>query len=240
MYRKILTPLVIAGLCGCASQPEVVEREVGQFDLRLGTAPARTMAQGLVTPSAASTFRGGLDLAHESGWYAGQWAPSMGIIDSNQLEVDTYVGYVQHTLEQKPGYELGLIRYSFPESDTADRHEYYAGLNLAGSRLGGALSSRPGRTDSTLILELADVSPMAVDLRLKYASHSMDSPMYHPGGSVSVFNDWSLSLSRPWLGARLDVSYTDSNLRGSQCGVYSGQNTYCESYFMFKAERALF
>lgn len=240
MYKNTLSALVIVGLSGCASQPELLEREVGQFDLRLGTAPARSMAQGLVTPSAASTFRGGLDVTHESGWYAGQWAPSMGIVDNNELELDTYVGYVQHHIDEKPGYELGLIRYSFPETDTADHHEYYAGLNLAGSRLGGALSSRPGRTDSTLILELAEVTPLSVDMRLKYASHSMNSPMYHPGGSVEVFNDWSLNLSRPWRGVRLDLSYTDSNLRGSQCGVYSGQNTYCESYFMFKAERALF
>ena len=64
--------------------------------------------------------------------------------------------------------------------------------------------------------------------------------MYHPGGSVEVFNDWSLNLSRPWLGLRMDLSYTDSNLRGRECGVYAGQNAYCESYFMFKAERALF
>lgn len=70
MHKKILTALII-GLSGCASQPEVVEREVGQFDLRLGTAPTRSMAQGLVSPTAGSTFRGGLDLTHSSGFYVG-------------------------------------------------------------------------------------------------------------------------------------------------------------------------
>lgn len=240
MYKKILMPLLIAGLSGCANQSPVVEREVGQFDLRLGTAPTRSMAQGLVAPTTASAFRGGLDLTHESGWYVGQWAPSIGIVDSDKLELDTYVGYVQERLDQKPGYELGLIRYSFPDSDAADRHEYYAGFNLAGSRLGGALSTRPERTDSTLILEVPAFSPLAVDVGFKYSSHSMASPKYYSGGSVRVFNDWSLKLSRPWLGVRMDLSYTDSSLRGSQCGVYSGRNTYCESYFMFKAERALF
>jgi len=239
MHKKILTVMIVV-LCGCASQPDVVEREVGQFDLRLGTAPSRSMAQGLVSPTAASTFRGGFDLTHSNGLYAGQWAPSMGIIDGNQLELDSYVGYMQHRFDQAPGYELGVIRYSFPELDGSDRQEYYAGFNLAGGRLGGALSSSPGRTDSTLLLELGEVSPLAVDLRLKYASHSMDSPMYYPGGSVEVFNDWSLNLSRPWLGMQLDVSYTDSSLSGQQCSLYSGQNSYCESYFMFKAERALF
>lgn len=239
MDKKILAAL-IAVLSGCASHPEMVEREVGQFDLRLGTAPSRSMAQGLVNPAIASTFRGGFDLTHESGWYVGQWSPSMGIIEGNVLELDHYVGFAQPRMDGAPGYELGVIRYRFPELDGRNREEYYAGLNFGGSRLGGALSSSLGRTDSTLLLELGAISPLAVDLRVKYASHSMDSPMYHPGGSVRVFNDWSLNLSRQMLGVQMDLSYTDSNLSGTQCWVYSGQNAHCEGFMMFKAERAFF
>lgn len=239
MNRKILMALTLA-LSGCASQPEVIEHEVGQFDLKLGTAPTRSMAQGLVNPTAASAFRGGLDLTHASGMYMGQWAPSMGILEGRPLELNSYVGYAQPYLDETPGFELGVIRYSFPELENQDRHEYYAGINLAGSRLGGALRSAPGRTDGTVFLELGSVQPFDVGVRLKYASHSMDSPMYHPGGSVRVFNDWSLNLSRPLLGMHMDLSYTDSSLSGEQCGVYSGLNAHCESYFMFKAERLLF
>lgn len=230
----------VASLSGCASEPDVLEREVGQFDLRLGTSQTRSMAQGLVSPTAGSTFRGGLDLTHDSGLYVGQWTPTMGILEGNPLELDTYVGYVQPRLDDAPGFELGVIRYSFPELEDRDRHEYYAGINLAGSRLGGALSRSPGRMDSTLLFELGSFRPFDLDVRLKYASHSMDSPMYHVGGSVQVFNDWSLNLSRPLLGMHVDLSYTDSSLSGPECGVYSGQNAHCEGYFMFKAERALF
>lgn len=240
MNRTLIAAALTACLNGCASQPDVVEREVGQFDLRLGTTPTRSMAQGLVSPTAGSTFRGGLDLTHSSGVYVGQWAPTMGIIEGNQLELDTYVGYVQQRLDDEPGFELGVIRYSFPEMENWDRHEYYAGLNLAGNRIGGALSRSPGRLDSTLLLEFGSFRPFDLDVRFKYASHSMDTPMFHAGGSVQVFNDWSLNLSRPLLGMHLDLSYTDSNLSGPECSVYSGQNAHCESYFMFKAERALF
>lgn len=239
MNKKLLLALML-GLSGCASQSEVVEREVGQFDLKLGTAPTRSMAQGLVSPTAASTFRAGLDLTHASGWYVGQWSPSMGILEGNPLEVDNYIGYAQQRFDDAPGFELGVIRYSFPELEDWDRHEYYAGINLAGSRLGGALSRSPGRTDSTLFVELGSIRPFDIGVRLKYASHSMDSPMYHVGGSVEVFNDWSLNLSRPLLGMQLDLSYSDSSLSGPQCGVYSGQNAHCEGFVMFKAERSLF
>jgi uncharacterized protein (TIGR02001 family) len=236
--RFLMATAIVLG--GCASQPEVLEREVGAFDLKLGTAPTRSMAQGLVQPAAASTFRGGLDLTHESGWYVGQWSPSIGVIDNTLLELNSYIGYAQRRLDDAPGYELGVIRYSFPEIEAWNREQYYAGLNLGGSRFGGALSSALGRTDSTLYLELSSVRPFNLGVRLKYASHSMESPMYHPGGSVRVFNDWSLNLSRDLLGMQMDLSYTDSNLRGAECGVYSGQNAHCEGFMMFKAERSFF
>ena len=236
--RYLIALAVVLG--GCASQPEVVEREIGQFDLKLGTAPTRSMAQGLVQPTTASTFRGGLDLTHDSGVYVGQWSPSVGLFDGSQLELNSYVGYAQPRLDGSMGYELGVIRYSFPEVETRNREEYYAGINLGSSRLGGAMSSSLGRTDSTLFLELGALQPFDVGVRMKYASHSMDSPMYHPGGSVRVFNDWSLNLSRRLLGMQMDLSYSDSSLRGAQCGVYSGQNAYCEGFMMFKAERSFF
>ncbi|AHY41391.1 hypothetical protein CXK93_02280 [Stutzerimonas decontaminans] len=237
-YRYLIALSILLG--GCASQPEVVEREIGQFDLKLGTAPTRSMAQGLVQPTTASTFRGGLDLAHDSGVYVGQWSPSVGLFDGSQLELNSYVGYAQPRFDDSVGYELGVIRYSFPELETRNREEYYAGINLGSSRLGGAMSSALGRTDSTLFLELGALRPFDVDVRMKYASHSMDSPMYHPGGSVRVFNDWSLNLSRRLLGMQMDLSYSDSSLRGAQCSVYSGQNAYCEGFMMFKAERSFF
>ena len=239
MHRRYLLALAIA-LGGCASQPEVVEREVGQFDLKLGTAPTRSMAQGLVQPTTAGTFRGGLDLTHASGVYLGQWSPSVGLLDGSQLELNSYVGYAQPRLDDSLGYELGVIRYSFPELQAKNREEYYAGVNLGSSRLGGALSSSLGRTDSTLFLDLGALRPFDVGVRLKYASHTLDSPLYYPGGSVRVFNDWSLNLSRRLLGMQLDLSYTDTSLRGAQCGVYSGQNTCCEGFMMFKAERSFF
>ncbi len=240
MNKKFIATALMLGLSGCASQPQVVEREVGQFDLKLGMAPTRSMAQGLVSPTVGSTFRGGLDLTHANGMYVGQWAPSMGILEGNPLELDTYIGYAQQPLDNALGFELGVIRYSFPELENRDRHEYYGGINLAGNRLGGALRSAPGRTDSTLFLEFDSFRPLDFGVRLKYASHSLDNPRHYSGGSVRVFNDWSLNLSRPLLGVNLDLSYTDSNLSGRECGVYSGQNAHCESFFMFRAQRLLF
>src|SRR3546814_14996295 len=50
----IITSLLLAA--GCASEPQVLERELGTFDLKLGTEPARNMAQGLVQPSTGNAL----------------------------------------------------------------------------------------------------------------------------------------------------------------------------------------
>lgn len=236
--------LAIALLClacaGCASQSEVLEREVGAFALKIGTAPTRSMAQGLVRPAAIGALRGGLDATHESGWYVGQWSPGVGLLAGSQAELNSYLGYARPPVDAAPGFELGVIRYSFPELPEWNRDEFYAGLNLPGGRLGGALSSAAGRSDSTLLLDLAWLEGFGLELQLKYANHRFETRQYHPGGHLRAFNDWSLNLSRPLLGMRLDLSWSDSSLDGGQCHLYSGQNPRCQGLWTLKAEGLLF
>lgn len=240
MNEKHALVLFCLACAGCASQPEVIERELGAFELKLGTAPARSMAQGLVRPAAIGALRGGLDAAHESGWYVGQWSPGVGLLDGSQAELNSYLGYAKPHLGNTPGYELGVIRYSFPELPEWDREAFYAGLTVRGNRLGGALSNAAGRTDSTLLLDLGWLQDWGMGLQVKYANHRLATRQYHPGGHLRSFNDWSLNLSRPLLGMRLDLSWSDSNLDGPQCNLYSGQNARCQGLWMLKAEGLLF
>ena len=240
MCKKMVLLLSCLAGVGCASQPDVLERELGTFDLKLGTAPTRSMAHGLVSPASAGALRGGLDLSHASGWYLGNWSPSMGLPDGSQPELNSYLGYTRHNPDGTAGYELGVIRYSFPVLEQWDRHEYYAGLNFNGGRLGGAVSSAAGRTDTTLLLDLGWLQPLGLDLQVKTANHALDARQYHPGGHLRRFQDWSLNLSRSRPGLRLGLSYSGSSLSGAQCGAYSGQNPRCEGLLTLQAERALF
>ena len=43
------------------AEAQIFQRELGDFDLKLGTTPTRSMAQGLVKPAAVGSFHGGLD-----------------------------------------------------------------------------------------------------------------------------------------------------------------------------------
>lgn len=237
-YQHVLFPAL--ALFSSNTHAQVMLRELGAYEVQLGTSPSRSMAQGLVQPVKNGTFHGGLDLTHESGWYVGQWAPSVGLHDGGQLELNSYAGF-KRPLDSRFGYEAGLIRYSHPGLNQYDSYEYYAGLTLLSSRFGAAFSNAPERADSTVFIDLALNPPLALDFTLKYANHALDNPVrLADGTAIRVFNDWSLNLSRPWAGIALDLSYTSSNLSGSTCAAYSGHNNHCEDYVMFKVERPLF
>ena len=219
----------------------VFSRELGDFDLKLATQPSRSMAQGLVKPtSAGSTFHGGLDLTHDSGWYVGQWAPTMGIKPGTNLEVDTYMGY-KHPFDQTLSYELGMIHYSYPALSPLDSQQFYAGLTILGTRFGAAFSNDPDRQDTTLFADLGVNHPFGIGVSMKYTTHQLGTPVsIAEGGSVRAFNDWSIKFSRPFMGIDLNLIYSDSNLDGTQCSAYSGQNAQCDGLVTLKAERAFY
>ncbi|MDR8365487.1 TorF family putative porin [Pseudomonas sp. JL3] len=221
------------------AQAQVFQRELGDFDLKLATTPSRSMAQGLVKPSTSGSFHGGLDLSHDSGFYVGQWSPSMGLSPSSNLEVDSYMGFKQ-PFDQSLGYEVGMIHYSYPKVDTLDSQELFGGLTLLGSRFGAAFSNDPDKQNSTLFADLSGNQPFGIGISLKYTTHQLNTPVSVDDGYVGSFTDWSVKLSRPFMGIDLDLIYSDSSLSGSDCSAYSGHNTECDGLVTLKAAHSFY
>ena len=234
--------VLLAGtlLTSAIADAQVFSRELGDFDLKLATQPSRSMAQGLVKPtSAGSTFHGGLDLTHDSGWYVGQWAPTMGIKPGSNLEVDSYLGY-KHPFDQTLSYELGLIHYSYPKVDSLDSQQIFAGLTVLGTRFGAAFSNDPDRRDSTLFADLGVNQPFGIGVSMKYTTHQLGTPVSVEGGSIRTFSDWSVQFSRQWMGVDLNLIYSDSSLSGGDCSAYSGHNSQCDGLLTLKAVRSFY
>ena len=232
--------LLLASLLWCSvAHAQVFQRELGDFDLKLATTPSCSMAQGLVKPSTTGSFHGGLDLSHDSGFYVGQWSPSMGLSPSSNLEVDSYMGFKQ-PFDHSLGYEVGMIHYSYPKVDTLDSQELFGGLTLLGSRFGAAFSNDPDKQNSTLFADLSGNQPFGIGVSLKYTTHQLNTPVSVDGGYVGSFTDWSVKLSRPFMGIDLDLIYSDSSLSGSDCSAYSGHNSECDGLVTLKAARAFY
>ena len=231
--------LFVSLLSGTTAHAQVFQGELGGFDLKLGTTPSRSMAQGLVKPAAVGSFHGGLDLSHDSGVYFGQYAPSMGISPGKNLEIDSYVGFKQ-PFDQVLGYEVGMIHYSYPRVDTLDSQELFGGLTLLGSRFGIALSNDPDKQNNTLFADLTGNQPFGIGVSMKYTTHQLNTPVAVDGGYISSFTDWSVKLSRPFMGVDLDLIYSDSSLSGSDCSAYSGHNSECDGLVTLKAVRTFY
>ncbi|MET1067819.1 MAG: TorF family putative porin [Pseudomonas prosekii] len=227
-------------LLSCSSaNAQIFQRELGDFDLKLGTTPSRSMAQGLVKPAATGSFHGGLDLSHDSGFYVGQWSPSAGLNPGSNLEIDSYMGFKQ-PFDRTLGYEVGMIHYSYPKVDTLDSQELFGGLTFLGSRFGAAFSNDPDKQNSTVFADLGGNQPFGIGISMKYTTHQLNTPVSVDSGSISSFTDWSLQLSRAFMGVDLDLIYSDSNLSGSDCSAYSGHNSQCDGLVTLKAERAFY
>jgi len=231
--------LFLSLLSGATAHAQVFQGQLGDFDLKLGTTPSRSMAQGLVKPAAVGSFHGGLDLSHDSGVYFGQYAPSMGITPGKNLEIDSYVGFKQ-PFDQVLGYEVGMIHYSYPRVDTLDSQELFGGLTLLGSRFGIALSNDPDKQNNTLFADLSGNQPFGIGVSMKYTTHQLNSPVAVDGGYISSFTDWSVKLSRPFMGVDLDLIYSNSSLSGSDCSAYSGHNSECDGLVTLKAVRTFY
>ncbi|MBV4484119.1 TorF family putative porin [Pseudomonas sp. SWRI153] len=231
--------LLVSLLSGATAHAQVFQGELGDFNLKLGTTPSRSMAQGLVKPAAVGSFHGGLDLSHDSGVYFGQYAPSMGITPGKNLEIDSYVGYKQ-PFDQVLGYEVGMIHYSYPHVETLDSQELFGGLTLLGSRFGIALSNDPDKQNNTLFADLSGNQPFGIGVSMKYTTHQLNAPVAVDGGYISSFTDWSVKLSRPFMGVDLDLIYSNSSLSGSDCSAYSGHNSECDGLVTLKAVRTFY
>jgi uncharacterized protein (TIGR02001 family) len=232
--------IVLCTLLACpVANAQIFQRELGDFDLKLGTTPSRSMAQGLVKPSSTGSFHGGLDLTHDSGFYVGQWAPSMGLSPGKNLEVDSYVGFKQ-PFDQTLGYEVGMIHYSYPKVDTLDSQELFGGLTLLGSRFGAAVSNDPDKLNRTLFADLSGNQPFGIGISMKYTTHQLYTPVSVDDGYIGSFTDWSVQLSRPFMGIDLDLIYSDSSLSGNNCSAYSGHNSQCDGLVTLKAEHSFY
>ncbi|CRN01439.1 Bacterial protein of unknown function (Gcw_chp) [Pseudomonas sp. 34 E 7] len=234
--------LLVSALAVCPlAEAQIFQRELGDFDLKLGTTPSRTMAQGLVKPTSpgSDAFHGGLDLSHDSGLYFGQFSPNMGLSSPSTLEVDSYMGF-KHPFDQTLGYEVGLIHYSYPKVSPLDSQAFYGGLNLLGNRFGVSFSNDPDRQDSTLFADLGGTQPFGVGVSVKYTTHQLGTPASVENGAISSFSDWSVQLSRAWKGVDLDLIYSDSSLSGGDCSAYSGHNSQCDGLLTLKAVRSFY
>lgn len=84
-----------------------------------------------IEESGGPAVQGGVDYGHESGFYAGWWASSLGygdvgLTNSTGVENDFYVGYAGEV--SAFSYDIGLLQYYYLDVEDADATELTLGL----------------------------------------------------------------------------------------------------------------
>lgn len=117
--------------------------------------------RGITQTDGKPALQGGVEWAHDSGFYAGTWGSSISWLSdsdpdiSSQLELDGYVGFRGDFGDSGFGYDVGAVHYWYPGSypagfNKADTTEAYAGLSwgLLSAKYSYALTDLFGIPDS--------------------------------------------------------------------------------------------
>ncbi|GAB5349203.1 TorF family putative porin [Alteriqipengyuania sp. 357] len=164
-------------------------------------------------------IQGGIDIAHESGFYIGTWASS--IEDSalyGHSELDVYGGW---SGEVAPGisFDAGLLYYIYPNGEDlagdSDYFEPYASVSAAlgpvEATVGAAYAWDQDSLGGDNIYVYGGLgtaipdTPLSLSAQLGYSEGSLD---YGSDGYL----DWSLGASYSYDILTLGVSYIDTDL----------------------------
>ena len=195
-------------------------------------------------------LQGGFDYAWDMGFYVGTWASNVdsdffnGKGSDPQIEVDLYVGYAGEF--KGFGYDVGYLRYEYPGFGDADTNEVY---------VNGSYSTDFG--DFGVSVNYSDeLSFLPSDQSAWYVAASYDRtlPWYEIGLSLHVgqsfgdafdvgasnvvkgqsglsdsYTDWSVGISKSWMGADYALTYTDLTDLKSESAL--GLKTKCKEDF---------
>jgi len=197
-------------------------------------------------------IQGGLDYAHESGLYVGTWASNVdpdffnGTGHDPQIELDLYFGYAGE-LASGVGYDLGYLRYEYPGFGTADTNEIYAKASF------GDFNASINYSDELAFLassESAWYIAAGYDTTLPWYGIGFSAHIgYSFGDAFDVpdafetatyfgyndsYTDWSLGVSKSWMGVDLGLTYTDVSIDSLDCNT-----NICDGKVVFSVSKSL-
>ena len=147
MFKKTLLSTAVAGSLIAGSM--VAAPAMAGVSMNVG-ATSNYMWRGLEQSEGDAAVSGGLDYAHDSGFYAGTWTSSIG--GESQYEIDFYAGFGGEFAEDF-AYDVGYIYYAYPiGEDELDFGEIYGSLGWKALTLFAAVQTNQesdGKTDGT-------------------------------------------------------------------------------------------
>ena len=222
---------------------ETVDSPAGEFDVSMNaTLTSDYIFRGITQTQGRGAIQGSLDVAHESGLYIGTWASNVNFGTDASVEFDYYAGF-GNDITDDISYDIGWIKYSYPDESTLNFSEYYVSFSAYGFTLGTAFSDDFGGGDNTLYTYLGyDYTlPYAIGLALKYGNYDFRNDTFFDsnGNGSDSYNDWSVGLSKTVVGLDLGLAYFDTDLDSDECEGFTGDAGHCDSTLVASISKSL-
>lgn len=197
--------------------------------------------RGVSQTNEEAAIQGSINVAHESGLYAGVWGSSSSVVDS--AELDFYAGYSREVI---PGLtaDLGLLYYYFPKNGNVatDYFEPYFSLSGAvgpvNAKVGvayawegqNALPDTDGVApfeddDNVYVYADANTAIPGTPFKLKgHVGYTDGSQAQFSGAISGNYWDWSLGAEASYKSLTFGVSYVDTDVKNDPFSFSPGAN----------------
>lgn len=178
MFKKTLLASAVAGSLFASSAMAGVSMNIG--------ATSNYMWRGMSQTTEGPAIQGGIDYAHDSGFYAGTWASNIDWTGVPSYEIDFYLGF-GNSFAEDWAYDVGYIYYMYPvASDVteADFGELYGSIGWKGLTLFGAYQTNEKASD------VEDIYYVSLDYLWEYAGDMSSDFLvgYYGGDGVEAWN----------------------------------------------------
>lgn len=233
MMNKLTKTIVAGVLAGSTGNAAALDDITGGVTLA-----SDYVFRGVSQTNNKAAIQGSLDWAYNFepvSWYIGAWGSNIDqnfFSDNPVMELDVYTGLSGELGDF--GYDAGWLRYFYPGGRINDTTEWHIGgswkwlgVTYYYSKDWFATDDSASRIEGTFDYEL----PYEIGLSASIANNYGDGV---EAFFVDSYVDWTLGLSKSWLGVDWGLTYTDTDISASDCG----DNDLCDSTFVLSASKS--
>ena len=221
MKLKKLSMLCLAASALTTTSAMAWESADGQFSTSASVAMSSDYVwRGYSQTDNEPAISGSFDLGHSSGLYAGTWASNVDFGDETSMEIDIYAGFASEIGDTGISYDVGILRYIYPDEDY-DWNEVYLSLGFGPFSVSVAHSGDVYGSDENGTYYSAGFDydlPMNIALSTGIGYYDYDDDVF--GASEDSATDYRIGLSTELVGFGWDLTYTDSESDGED--LYGG------------------
>jgi uncharacterized protein (TIGR02001 family) len=223
MITKTMVAAVLATSSGVASALEDISANA--------MLASDYVFRGVSQTNNKAAIQGGFDWGHDFEslrWYVGAWGSNIDqdfFPNNPVMELDIYTGLSGDIGDF--GYDVGWLRYFYPGGRVNDTTEWHAGGSWKWfgatwyySKDWFGTDDDASRIEGTFDYEL----PYEIGFSASVANNYGDGNEDFWDDS---YVDWSLGVSKAWLGVDWGLTYTDTDISSNDCG----DDDLCDSIF---------